>query len=180
MPAKQENGVEKNMRDFDSQTDATLTMFEGQWADHGDDGGGGFHFVFGQHEKSPSSIHPSDVLNYAEDFYPEDKGFVQAKQRARRVRVCVNACVGVPSSVLETAESGGPNAAEWFRDWSALPAEAHELGVKEWIEAQKAQRAALVALLQEVIDTPPEGWSLGDAMDLIARCRKALRAGGGE
>lgn len=46
--------------------------------------------------------------------------------------------------------------------------------------ALEAQRAALVALLQEVIDTPPEGWSLGDAMDLIARCRKALRAGGGE
>lgn len=103
-------------------------------------------------------------------------------KRARRIVACVNACEGMPTETLETAAIG-PNVAEWFRDWSALPAEAHELGVKEWIEAQKAQRAALVEVVDELLryfqsgnDTPVERATIQTNSELIKKAR-ALRAG---
>lgn len=36
---------------------------------------------------------------------------------ARRLAACWNACIGVPTSVLETAGSGAPNVREWLNTW---------------------------------------------------------------
>ena len=76
------------MTDTTKATPRPWTLHEGQWADHSDDGGGGFHVRMPGFEDhgGPSARY----FDYAGNAYPEDADYTEAEANAALIVTAVN------------------------------------------------------------------------------------------
>ena len=76
------------MTDTTKATPRPWTLHEGQWADHSDDGGGGFHVRMPGFEDhgGPSARY----FDYAGNAYPEDADYTEAEANAALIVAAVN------------------------------------------------------------------------------------------
>ncbi len=66
-----------------THTKGPWKLHYGQWADHSDDGGGGFHIRMGNFDEGGGTT--QHLIEYVKGMWPEDRGYTEAEANAKLI-----------------------------------------------------------------------------------------------